>query len=255
MVGRNFKRLLNTSYEISKAEFKLKTEGSWLGVFWYLLNPIIMFLLLFFVFRERLGGNIDDYPMYLLIGVVLFNLFQQITLDSSRIVRVKHRGILRSINFPRESLNMASVFTYIYSHLFEIIVLIGFAIILGISLKGFLIYIIILPFLFTFSLGCSLILSSLTLYFIDLEVIWNFALRIGFFATPIFYSIKPGTDLFFLNLFNPMFYFITWAREAILNFSFPEPWVILGAFGYSFLFLLMGLLLYSKLKSKIVEKI
>jgi len=249
------KEIFGLSFQIAKAEFKLRNEGSYLGIFWYLLNPILMFGLLFLIFSNRLGQNIPNYPLYLLLGIIMFNFFQSATIESTRSIIKENNFLIKSINFPKESLILGIVFKTFLSHFFEIILFGILLLFFKISLIGIFYYFIILLLFLIFIFGSCLILSCLTVYFADLENIWNFAVRLIWFGTPIFYSIEGQSKLFYLNLLNPMHYFITIARKLIIYLKMPELWMIFGAIDYSLLFLLIGLLVFNKLKIKFAETI
>lgn len=249
------KSVLDLSLQIAKAEFKLRNEGSYLGILWYLLNPILMFLLLYLIFNDRLGENIPNYPLYLLIGVVIFNFFQSATIEATRSIVQEHRLIIKSINFPKESLILAIVFKNLFSHFFEILLFILLLLFLKMSIFGIFYYFILLIPLCFFVFGVSLILSSLTVYFVDLDNIWNFGVKILWFTTPVFYSIGDQIRLLCLNLFNPIYYFITIARELVIYQRIPENWVVFGAATYSLLFFFIGLFIFNRLKAKFAEMI
>jgi ABC-type polysaccharide/polyol phosphate export permease len=250
-----FKNFWQLSVTLAKAGFKLRNEGSYLGILWYLLNPLLLFLLLLLVFSDRLGGNISSYPLYLLLGIILFNFFQQATTEATKTIVREYGGIIKSINFPRESLIGSIILKSIFSHLFEIGLFVIFILIFKGSLAGLLFYPIIMVFFCIFIFGFSLILSSLTVYFVDLENIWFFLSRLIWLGTPVFYAIGGQTRLFYVNLLNPLYYFITIAREIIIYSKVPELWMIFGALGYSLLFLLIGMLIFNKLKVKFAEMI
>src|SRR4030042_3140482 len=93
------RHFLDLSLEIAKSSFKLRNEGSYLGIFWYLLNPLLLFLLLLLVFSDRLGNSIPSYPLYLLLGIVIFNFFQQATTESTKIIVRDYGELIKSINF------------------------------------------------------------------------------------------------------------------------------------------------------------
>jgi len=243
------KAFFGLSFQLAKAGFKLRNEGSYLGIFWYLLNPILLFVLLFFVFSDRLGTGIPQYPLYLLLGIIIFNFFQNATLEATRTIIKEYAGLIKSINFPRESLIGSIIFKSIFSHLFEIILFIIFLLVFGNQLTGLVFYPIVILFFCFFIFGSSLILSSLTVYFFDLENIWNFAVRLLWLGTPIFYAIGGQTKLLYINLFNPLYYFITIAREVVIYGKIPELWLILGCLTFSFVSLLIGLLIFDKLKN------
>jgi ABC-type polysaccharide/polyol phosphate export permease len=249
-----FKKTFGLSFQLAKAEFKLRNEDSYLGILWYLLNPLLMFGLLFLIFFDRLGHNIPHYALYLLIGIIMFNFFQKTTIEATKTIW-DNRFVIKSINFPRESLIAAIVLKFLFSHLFELILLILLLVILNFSLIGLVSYLGILIFFFLFIFGTGLILSALTVYFNDLKNIWFFASTLIWFGTPIFYAIEGQGRLFYLNLFNPMYYFITIARDLIISNEIPELWLISGAASYSLLFIIIGLVIFNMLKIKFAEMI
>jgi len=255
MAGNNLRNFFSLSLALAKSWFKLRNEGSYLGIFWYLLNPLLLFILLLLVFSDRLGASIPEYPLYLLLGIIMFNFFQQATIESSRVIIREFWGIIKSINFPREALIAGIVLRNIFSHLFEIILLFIFFILFHNSLYGLIFYPVILILFSFFVFGFCLMISSLAVYFIDLENIWNFFISLLWLGTPIFYEIGGQTRLFYLNLFNPLYYFIVLSRKVVIYNTFPEPWVILGCLFYSLLFLLLGLWVFDKLKIKFAELI
>jgi len=249
---RQIKSIFGLSLALAQAGFKLKNEGTWLGVFWYLLSPLLTFLLLLLIFTDRLGGDIPLYPLYLLLGIILFNYFQKISSESVKILR-DHERIIKAIHFPKEALIGSVVLKILFSHIFEVFILIVFLLFFGIPIKTMIFYPLILVFLSIFAFGASLILSSLEVFFLDLDQIWGFVSKLVWFGTPIFYAIEGQTKLFTANLFNPMFYIITVARDIIVYARMPETWMILGMVGYSFLSLFIGLFIFNKLKTKFAE--
>ena len=248
------KHTLRLSIALAKAEFKLRNEGSYLGILWYLLNPLLMFTLLLLVFSDRLGQNIPHYPLYLLLGIVMFNFFRQATIESARTIN-DNRWIIKSINFPRQALIGSIVLKTLFSHIIEIVIFIILLLFFNIPTWGIISYPLILFFFCIFIAGASLILSALTAYFIDLENIWLFMSQLIWFSTPIFYAIGGQEQLMIFNLFNPMYYFITISRDLIIYTRIPELWMVGGALGYSLLFLVIGLFIFSKLKKKFAEMI
>jgi ABC-2 type transport system permease protein len=243
------------SLQLAKAGFKLRNEGSYLGILWYLLNPLLLFGLLFLVFSDRLGNNIPNYPIYLLLGVIMFNFFQNATLESTRSITKEYRGVVRSINFPKEAIIAGIIMKSLFSHAFEIILMIILMVFLGGSFVGIAAYILIVLLFCIFLFGVCLILACLTVFFADLENIWNFAVRLIWLGTPIFYSIGGQTKLFYINLFNPLYYFITLARETVIYGAMPEYWIIAGALFYSFLLLFLSLIMFRNLKNRIAEMV
>ena len=95
-------KTFNLSFQLAKANFKLRNEGSYLGVFWYLLNPLLTFILLFFIFSNSTGAGIENYALYLLLGVIIFNFFQQTTTEATQIILKQYHYLIKSIIFDKE---------------------------------------------------------------------------------------------------------------------------------------------------------
>ncbi len=251
---KKIKRFLELSFYLAKSGFKLRNEGSYLGILWYILNPILFFGLLFFIFSQNLGSEIKNYPLYLFVGIIIFNFFQSATSESTELIR-NNRHIFKSINFPRSAFVGGSVLKFLYSHIFEFIVLVFFMIYLGVNISNIFFYPLILVFITLFIFGVSLLLSALSVFFVDIKNIWAFASKLIWFGTPIFYEIEKGTFLFKINLLNPLYYFIKVSREIIIYQKIPETWMICGIIIFSVSFLLLGVFVFEKLNHKFMERI
>jgi len=248
------KNTLELTLVLAKADFKERNEGSYLGIVWYMLNPLLMFLLLLLIFFDRIGHCIPHYPLYLLLGIIIFNSFHKITVEATQAIYA-NRWIIKSINFPKIALISSVVMKGFFSHIFEFVLFLLFSLFFRASIAGAVFYPFILLFFYIFVFGMSLFLASMAVYFIDIEFIWGFLARLIWFGTPIFYAIAGQKRLFILNLFNPMYYYITIARKLMIYAEFPEWWMVAGAIGYSFLALFIGLVVFGRLKHKFAELI
>lgn len=251
---QNIKRVLGLSLALAKAEFKLRNEGSYLGLLWYLLNPLLTFLLLLLVFSDRLGNNIPQYPLYLLVGIIMFNFFQRATREATKIIH-RHVELIKSVKFPLEVFAGSIVLMSIFSHFFEMVILAAFLLFFNIPLANLVFYPLLLCVFSIFVYGFTLILSSLVIYFIDLDNIWVFVSHLVWLGTPVFYAIEGQKRLAVVNLFNPLYYFITIARDLIVYNRLSPLWMIIGALGYALLTFITGVFIFSKLKFKFAEMI
>ena len=249
------RKTLELAFQLAKAEFKLRNEGSYLGIFWYLLNPIFTFAILYLIFADKLGSDIAAYPAYLLLGIILFNVFQSTTVESAKSILKEYHYLIKSIQFPRESLVLAIVIKNIFSHIFEIVLFGLLLAYMHISLIGLISYLPLLILFAAFIYGASLLIAALTVYFVDLDNIWNFAVRIIWFGTPIFYAIGNQTGLLALNKTNPMYYFITAARDMVVYGRMPSAEIVIGTICFSLGFLAIGTLVFGRLKHKFAELI
>ncbi|MBS3148265.1 ABC transporter permease [Candidatus Woesearchaeota archaeon] len=249
------KEYLNLLVVFTKMEFLTKYQGSFLGFAWYFINPILTFALLYLIFSTRFGADIENYEAYLLIGIVQWNFFQSAVGKSIGAVFENH-ALIKSINFPREIVIMASVLAALISHLFELVLLACTMIYLKMSIVNM---IFILPILFIqllFALGVSLILSSVVVYVSDVQQAWVYISRLWWLGTPIFYMANEGSKLFLFNIrFNTQFQFIYTTRELLINNTFPTPSLVFSMTINSILIFIAGYLVFNKLKVRFPELI
>lgn len=248
------RQFLGLSLSVGIAEFKLRNENSYLGVFWYLLDPFLTFLLLLLVFSNRLGQDIPQYPVYLLLGIILFNFFRKTSIEATQVMRY-HRKIIKSINFPYETLVGAVVLKNLFSHFFEIFLFGVFMVYYGGSLAGLVFYPLLLLVFCVFILGVCFILAPLAVYSHDVENVWTFSSHLLWFATPIFYAIGGQGRLGLVNLLNPLFYFIEVARMVIVYGSLPSVRLSLFVLCFSLSVFILGGLFFKRFKFRVAELI
>ncbi|MBL7051362.1 ABC transporter permease [Candidatus Woesearchaeota archaeon] len=234
------------------SDFKLRNEGTYLGFIWYLLNPILLFIILLLIFQDRLGSGIESYGLYLLMGIIMFNFFQKTSLASTKSI-LNNASIIKSIKFQRKSIIISVVIQNILEHIFEIIIFTFVMVLYNQSPLGMIFYPLIFIVFIVFTYGVSLILASLTMYFHDIHNMWNFLLKLLWFATPIFYGFGGQTKLLIFNLINPLYYFIKLSRDIVIYNTMPPPHTIFITIGLALISLLIGIVVYDKLEKRFAE--
>lgn len=176
---------------IASAEFKLKYAGAALGYVWSLAKPLGLFGMLYLVFGHlfRLGGGTGHYPLYLLLGIVLFTYLSDATTIGMKSI-VDRSSLISKLSFPRLIIPLS--------------VTLCSAITLGINLAAIAVFIavnrvvpgvkwlLLAPLvleLFVVAFGMSLILSALYVRFRDVAPVWELVLQILFYASPIIYPV------------------------------------------------------------------
>lgn len=216
-ISKNYVGLVK---ELSITYFKLKYQGSVLGYFWSLVKPIMLFLVLLFVFTRifRVGGSIEHYPVYLLLGIVIWGFFSEITAISLGAI-VENGDLIRKVYFPRIVLVIARSVTSLMVFALNLLVVIAFMLFEKImpGLSSILVLGLILE-LFILATGIGLILSSLFVRYRDIAHIWEVAMTAAFYATPILYplSLAPKRFAGFLML-NPMAQIIQDMRYLLIT--------------------------------------
>ena len=206
--------------QLVKTDFKLRYQGSVLGYAWSLLRPLFLFVILYVVFGVFLKakGNIPHYPVYLLLGIVLWNYFAEVTAGSVGSI-VGKGELLRKINFPKYVIILAGSFSAFINLLINFVVIGIFMVVghVGLTWQA-LIMLPLIAELFIFSIAMAFFLSALYVRFRDVSYIWEVILQGAFYDTPILYplSLIPHSAAKFLIL-SPIAQIIQDARHVLVT--------------------------------------
>lgn len=242
--------------EIAISDFKVRYQNSILGYFWTLIKPLLLFAVLYVVFSVFMRFPVENYQLYLLLGVIIWNFFAEATSIALHSFETK-QSLVTKVYFPRIIIVIASTLTSFITFLLNMIVFFIFLILsdvaLSISFFFFIIYIIELYFII---LGISLIISVLFIKFRDLAHIWDVLLQIGFWITPIIYPVSLIPEQYHrLVYLNPLARVIEYSRAVFIQGHIPAfnlNVILLMVVTIIFIF---GIFFFQKLESSIPEKI
>jgi len=246
--------------ELVRTDFKLRYQGSALGYAWSLLQPLLMFLILYIVFVKflKLGKGIPHYPVYLLLGIVIWSFFNEMTKQS--LTSIVGRGsLIRKIRIPRWIIILSASVSAVISLLLNLVVVAVFAVVNHVEPTGTIIWLpLILLEVYVLALGLSLFLSALYVKYRDVSYIWEVILQAGFYLTPIIYPLALITNLTFqkLIMLNPMAQSIQGARYSVVSHETLTVYQVFGGGWYRFIpFMIVvvafvGGLLYFKSQAK-----
>lgn len=246
----------NLIWQLAWSEFKLRYKNSILGYLWSLLEPMLMLLVLYMVFSNLMRVQVEYYQLFLLLGIILWSFLSRATTIGMFSI-VGKPGMVKKIYFPRDIFVISSCITALLMTIFESIVFVMFMIIFSVPVSINLVYVpLILSCLFIISLGLSLALSALNVYYRDVQFIWQVLLQIGFYITPIIYTI----DIFPENLqkfilLNPVARILNSARDTIIYSSPAKTEDLLFMILSSIVFLLVGYILFSRFEPGFAEEI
>lgn len=213
--------------EMVSTDFKVRYQGSVLGYFWSLLKPLFLFAILYVVFTYiiPLGKDVEHFPVYLLLGIVLWNFFTEATMVGASSV-VARGDLIRKISIPRYLVVLASSLSALINLGLSLIVVFIFALLNGItpSLSWILIIPLILE-LYVFTLGISFILSAAYVKFRDITYIWEIFLQAGFYASAIIFPLSMvPVDYQKWFFINPIVQIVQDARHAIATDTTITVW-------------------------------
>ncbi|HEX7633283.1 MAG TPA: ABC transporter permease [Candidatus Saccharimonadales bacterium] len=206
--------------QLVKTDFKLRYQGSALGYLWSLLRPLFLFVILYFVFAKflKFGDGIPHYPQYLLLGILLWNYFVEVTSGSVGAI-VGKGDLLRKINFPKYVIVLAGSLAAFINLLLTFVVLGIFMAIGGIGLTWHALLIVpLVAELFIFALGLAFFLSALYVRYRDMTYIWEVIIQAAFYATPILYLMsRVPLEVGKVMVLNPMAQIIQDARYVLIT--------------------------------------
>ena len=249
----NYRELLKTNI---KKEIRGKYKGSWLGVLWTFLNPLLMLAVYAFVFPYILRVNVDNYTIFMIVALIPWNFFTTAIQSGTGSV-VANGNILKKVYFPREIIPISITTSQLVNFLITCIIMAVFIIFSGV---GCSVHALLFPLLvliqYILILGLTFILSALTVFVRDIDHFVSVILMLGFYATPIVYQgeMLPKKFQIFLKL-NPMAQLVEAYRSILYYHRMPDmTMLVIWGLG-SVALLVVGYLIFKKLEKSFVEEL
>lgn len=239
-----------------KKEIRGKYKGSFLGVLWSFVNPLLMTLVYAIVFPFLLKSTMPHYLIYLVIGILAWSWVTNV-ISQGTTVFLANSGIIKKVYFPREILPLSIVISGCINFLISLIIVFIFLIFSGIGISW---HIIFLPLIIFVQLILLLLIilftGSINVYIRDAEHIINFFVQMIFYATPILYSLDmfPAKIQSILKL-NPFVTIINSYRDILFYQKMPDFTALLIVFGICLIFLIISYLIFKKLEKGFAEEL
>ena len=180
-----YRELLKTNVQ---KDIRGRYKNSFLGVIWSFFNPLLQLLVYALIFPLVLVNTPDNYVIFICVALIPWTYFTT-TVSQASYTIIGNGNVVKKVYFPREILPISVVTSGAVNFIISTIIIIAFLIIYGMGLSKYIIfYPLILLIQYILLLGVSFIISSITVYFRDLEHIVGIVLMAAFYATPIFYS-------------------------------------------------------------------
>lgn len=223
--------------ELVRTDFKLRYQGSVLGYAWSLLRPLLLFVILYIVFVKflKLGSSIPHFPIYLLLGIVIWNFFLEMTTQSLGSI-VGRGDLIRKIRIPRWMIVFSSSISALINLGLNLVVVAVFMVINQVDIMSSIVLLPLVLFeVYLFALGISLFLAAAFVKFRDVSYIWEVVLQGGFYLTPILYPVALVTNetLQKLIFMNPMAQAIQDARYTVVTHETITIWQVFDGGWYA----------------------
>lgn len=234
-------------------DFKLKYRRSVLGVLWSVLNPLLMMLVLTAVFSFMFRFNIPNYPLYLILGTILFNMMANSTSDAMTSI-IDAAPLIKKIRvekliFPLEKV-LFELVNFAISLVAVVLVMLYFQVAPTINI---LFLPLLLIYMVIFCTGLGMLLSSLAVFFRDTIHLWGVIITAWTYATPLFYPFEQLPPFLQpIMQFNPMYHYVTYFRDIAMNGVNPGAMENLVCLGMALVTFAIGLLVFRKTERKFI---
>lgn len=253
----NYKELI---WMLAKTDFKLRYHGSALGYLWALLKPLLTFAVLNFVFSSIFnprGTGSETFSLELLVGLMIFFFFAEGT-NSGMSSLLSKAQLVTKIYVPRWAIILASTVNATLIFLMNLLVIAFFFIVKGFapSVASVLLFFVFSIFVYIIIVSFSLITAPLYVRFRDLSMIWEVALSIIMYASPIIYplTLLPAQYHPFI-LINPLAFVVHFTKQAMFNDHFATSSQYLIFIAVVFGAFVLSIFSYRKFISKVAEEL
>ena len=234
-------------------DFKLKYRRSILGFLWSILNPLLMMLVITAVFSNMFKSDIEYFPVYYLCGYLIFNFVIEAT--NGALTSIVQSGyLIKKVYIPKYIFPLEKSSFALVNVLFSFVAVVIVILITGMPIKTTIFLIPIPIFLaFIFSTGLGLILASMNTFFRDMGHLYSVWTTAWMYLTPMFYPISVIPDnIKTVIYYNPLYYYVTYLRMLVIDGEIPGMEINVICICFSFLFLLIGLLIFKKNQDKFI---
>lgn len=240
--------------ELVLKDIKLKYRRSFLGYLWSVLNPLLTMVVMYLVFSNMFRFDIDNYPVYLIIGQTLYTFLTESTTQAIFSI-TSNSALLKKTYVPKYEFTLAKVTSSLVNLLFSLVAMIFVFWLYGIHFSLLFLWIpVILLQVYLFCLGLGMFLAQAAVFFRDVQYIYGVVTTAWMYLTPIFYPLSALPEYLqeLISTYNPMYYYITQFRQVVLYTQMPSlSYVFIGTLIALTAFLL-GSFCFAKTQDKFI---
>lgn len=248
---KKYKPLLT---QLVQKDIKLKYRRSVLGYVWSILNPLMIMAIMVLVFSNMFRFDIENYPVYLIIGQTIFNFISEATNQAMWSI-TGNAALMKKTYVPKYIFTFSRITSSFVNMLFALGAMFVVFLICRVRFSVNMFFIpLILVQVYIFALGLGMLLAAGTVFFRDVQYIYGAFLTAWMYATPIFYPLEQlsGGLQWVIKHFNPLYAYIAQFRTIVLNAVFPDLRLIAFGFGVAFLMLGVGVWVFLKTQDKFI---
>lgn len=236
---------------------KLKYRRSFLGYLWSVLNPLLIMIVMTIVFSAMFSRNIENFPVYLFCGQLLFNFMNSATHQATASI-TGNAALLKKAYVPKYIFTVAKVTSCAVDMIFSFGALLIVMIVTGASFSWYnLLFPLVILQLYLFCIGLGLFLAQASVFFRDVEFIYNAVTTAWMYLTPIFYPIEALGDTLgrLIQLLNPMYFYVTQFRDLVYLGQLPSLYNVAGGCIAAVVMLAVGVWCFMKTEDNFIMHI
>jgi len=241
-------------WNLTITDLKIKYQSSVLGFAWSLLNPLLMMLVLYFVFVNVFRMNQDNFALYILVGLMAWRFLANGTSMAMSSI-VGRSSLVTKIYIPRQILVLSITLSCFISSFLEFCVLIPLLFVFGVKITPYILFFPIVHVMFFFIVyGLSLMLAALYVFYRDLNQIWEVCIQLGFFLSPIVYPLSTIPVKYLpYYLLNPITVLMEMYRNSLLYGTAPFPISVLYIIIVGVFLMGIGKIVFKRLERQFAE--
>lgn len=240
-------------------DFRVRYRNMALGLLWSVINPLVMLLVLTFIFTcVYPNTGFKAFPVFVLLGLVIFNLFSRTVVTATVSVQ-ENAALVKKVAFPRQLIPFSVIISQMLDGLILIGLLMIFILLFHVPFTAYFLWLpVIYLVLFAFITGVSLITCAMNVYFRDMRYLVESGMTILFWLTPVFYPLdlirkNLNSTVYHIYILNPLAGCTDAARHAVLDGGHPDPLVFGTAAAISLTTLLFSLFLFQILQRRFAD--
>ena len=247
----NYKDLLKL---LVSRDIKLKYRRSFLGYMWSVLNPLMIMVIMTIVFSTMFSRNIENFPVYLFCGQLLFNYMNNSTHQAIFSI-TSNAALLKKTYVPKFIFTVSKI----TSGMVDLVFSLGALVIVMVATRArFTWYILLFPLviiqLYMFCVGLGLFLAQANVFFKDSQFIYNAVTTAWMYLTPIFYPLEalPEWLIWFVKHLHPMYFYVGQFRDLVYVGTMPGPVIMIAGWSAAIIMLVIGLWSFSKSEDRFI---
>ena len=246
--------------EIVRRNIKVQYRDSVLGIFWTFLQPLLSTFVLVAVFSNIFNNKTEYYPIYVLCGRLLYDFYSQTTKRGMRSITTA-AGIIKKVYVPKYIYPLGNTLSCFVTFIISLLVLVAFMIYYvcfeGMPLSfNVLLFIVPVLILYILSFGIGMILATLSVFFKDIEYLYEVFCMLLFYLTPVFYNVDnlhiSNKIIKMALMANPLYSIVGMFRYAIMGLGEWNWNYFFYSLGFAIVMVVIGGLLFKKKEDKFI---